>query len=63
MHLQDIKIAILFLILFFQHEDGATGFSKTMVNSYRATPPPPKKKTLFMCNTVARLTTFSVCTV
>jgi hypothetical protein len=31
------KIAILFLILFSQHEDGATGFSKIMVNSYQTT--------------------------
>jgi len=44
MHLQGRKIAILFLILFFQHEDGATGFSKTMVNSYQTTP--KKKPTL-----------------
>jgi hypothetical protein len=37
MHLQGRKIAILFLILFSQHEDGATGFSKIMVNSYQTT--------------------------
>jgi len=46
MHLQGSKIAILFLILFFQHEDGATGFSKTMANSYQTTWNHTQKNTL-----------------